>query len=232
MSIGERKEKGIHRHIKCHIQENPEQQEVPLCGHIIDAITADGVLHEVQSRNFYSIKKKIVHLLEEGYEVDVVFPVANQKYIQWVDLDGTLLDRRKSPKKGQRIHVFTELYSFSDWILTHPNFRCTTYEMDTIEYKAQDGIGKNNRNRATKLEQEVISINNIRTFRSCSQYCDFFHEVSLDSFSVLDFGTYLKLKKGDSQKILKTLHRLGLICREKVGKQFIYKNPKSENNTL
>lgn len=215
-------EKGIHRALKLVIQEDIEKQEVPLAGYMIDAITEDGILHEVQSQKFYRIKEKLADLLEQGYKVNLVYPIATTKQIQWVDTDGTFLELRKSPKKMKPIHVLAELYGLPDEVLKHEHFQCTIYELDTVEYKIQDGYGVNKRSRATKYEQEISQINRVTIFDNYKKYMELLEPITMKDFTVVDFASYRKVKKEDGQKILKLLHRLEMIEREKQGKAYIY----------
>lgn len=222
MSIGIKKEKGIHRKIKEIIQNDSNKHEIPLCGYIVDAISEDGTLNEVQTRNFYSIKGKLSHFLLEGYTVNLIYPVHNSKKIQWIHPDGSMLDLRKSPKKGDPLLLLSELYGLSDEIVQHKNFRTTIFEIDAIEYKIQDGFGKNNRNRATKLDNSLEKVNKITYFRNWKEYSSLVGSLPLSEFNVQEFSTFTHLKGQDCQKILKFLHRMELISRTKEGKQYIY----------
>lgn len=93
--------------------------EVPIGGFVIDLVR-DDLLIEIQTRSFSSMKKKLRALLELGLRVRVVHPIAMEKWIVKIDDGGTILDRRRSPKRGVITDLFTELVSFAD-LLEHPH---------------------------------------------------------------------------------------------------------------
>lgn len=87
--------------------------ECPVDGFVIDLVR-DDLLIEVQTRGFSSMKTKLLALLGSGHQVRIVHPIAATKWIVKVADDGTILSRRRSPKRGAVTDVFAELVSFPE----------------------------------------------------------------------------------------------------------------------
>lgn len=101
--------------------------EVAVDGFVVDLVR-DGLLIEIQTRNFASIRRKLDRLLD-SHMMRLVHPVAATKWIVKLDQDGSELSRRRSPKRGIAADVCEELVSFPS-LLSHPNF---TLEIALIE---------------------------------------------------------------------------------------------------
>jgi hypothetical protein len=119
-SIGTLHESGLHSGLKAWYAWPGDEAEVKLDGCVADLLRGDLVV-EIQTHNFYAIKRKLLRLVE-ARPVRLVYPIALERWIVRVDADRqTVLGRRKSPRRGQAAHVFEELVSFPD-LMSHPNF--------------------------------------------------------------------------------------------------------------
>lgn len=101
--------------------------EVAVDGFVVDLVR-DGLLIEIQTRNFASMRRKLDRLLD-SHMMRLVHPVAATKWIVKLDQDGSEISRRRSPKRGIAADVCEELVSFPS-LLSHPNF---TLEIALIE---------------------------------------------------------------------------------------------------
>lgn len=101
--------------------------EVVVDGFVVDLVR-DGLLIEIQTRNFASMRRKLDRLLD-SHMIRLVHPVAATKWIVKLDQDGSEISRRRSPKRGIAADVCEELVSFPS-LLSHPNF---TLEIALIE---------------------------------------------------------------------------------------------------
>lgn len=136
---GTANEKALHAALKAWYARPEDRCEVRVDGHIIDIVRGailpepgeaapagenpgqPLLLIEIQTRNFYAIKKKLLTLVEK-YPVRLVYPVAQEKWIIKLAEDGqTVLSRRHSPKRGRTEDVFSELLRIPH-LLEHPNF--------------------------------------------------------------------------------------------------------------
>jgi len=113
--IGTLREKPLHASLKMWCALPNDDVECPVDGFVIDLVR-DHLLIEVQTRGFSSMKPKLAALLGSGHQVRIVHPIATTKWIVKVDEDGTILSRRRSPKRGAVTDVFAELVSFPEYL--------------------------------------------------------------------------------------------------------------------
>ena len=126
-TIGLLNEKPLHAGLKEWYRCGGDQVEVPLEGFVVDLVR-DGVLIEIQTGGFSSMRRKFDRLLDL-YPIRLVYPVATLKWIVKLDDTGHEVSRRRSPKRGIAADVCGELVSFPS-LLSHPNF---TLEVALIE---------------------------------------------------------------------------------------------------
>src|SRR5262249_51140274 len=97
-----------------------DEPECLLDGYVVDLRRGDSII-EIQTGHFSEMKRKLELLLEQR-AVRLVYPVAVERWIVQVGPDRrTPRTRRKSPRRGSIMEVFTELVSFPE-LLAHPNF--------------------------------------------------------------------------------------------------------------
>jgi len=126
-NIGSLNEKPLHAALKQWYRRDGDQVEAPVDGFVVDLLR-DGLLIEIQTRGFSSMRRKFDRLLD-SYSMLLVYPVAVEKWILKLDEAGDDISRRRSPKRGIAADVCEELVSFPS-LLSHPNF---TLEVALIE---------------------------------------------------------------------------------------------------
>jgi hypothetical protein len=120
MGIGTLRETALHAALKAWYAEPGDQSEVSVGGYVVDLLRGDLVI-EIQTHNFGALKIKLRRLLERG-PVRLVHPIAAERWIVRLAADGrTQAGRRKSPRRGHWLHLFSEMVSLPD-LLAHPNF--------------------------------------------------------------------------------------------------------------
>ena len=67
---------------------------------ICDILDENGNAIEIQTANLSALKEKAEYILETGRKIKIVHPVASIKWIELYKNDGTLLHRKRSPKKA------------------------------------------------------------------------------------------------------------------------------------
>lgn len=119
-TIGILAERSLHAALKKWYARAGDEIEVPLEGFHIDLVRGD-LLIEIQTRNFFALKRKLPKLLEH-HRLRLVHPIAAEKWLVRVAADGvTEISRRRSPKRGTFEDIFDELVHIPT-LLTHPNF--------------------------------------------------------------------------------------------------------------
>ena len=120
MSIGTTNERSLHASLKEWYAQPGDRVEEEVDGFVID-IRRDGLLVEIQTRNFSSIRRKLAALARD-HPVRLVYPIAWEKWIVRLAADGlSQLGRRKSPKRGTPLQVFEELV-YCPELMSQPNF--------------------------------------------------------------------------------------------------------------
>jgi hypothetical protein len=119
-TIGILAERSLHAALKKWYAQAGDVTEVPLEGFHIDIVRGD-LLIEIQTRNFFALKRKLGRLLET-HRLRLIHPIAAEKWLVRVAADGvTEISRRLSPKRGTFEDIFDELVHVPA-LLAHPNF--------------------------------------------------------------------------------------------------------------
>lgn len=134
--IGLLNEKSLHASLKEWYAGPGDVLEVPLDGFVID-IVRDGLLVEIQTGSFASIKSKLLKL-SRARQIRLVYPIAKEKWIVKPAEDTGRVIRRRSPRKGRLEDLFWEMVSFPQ-LLTNPNFSLEVLLVREEELRRYDG---------------------------------------------------------------------------------------------
>jgi len=134
-TIGSLNEKPLHASLKEWYRHEDDQVEAPIEGFVVDLVR-DGLLIEIQTRGFSAMRRKFDRLLD-SYSMQLVYPVAAEKWIVKLDGDGCEVSRRRSPKRGIPADVCEELVSFPS-LLSHPNFMLQIALVEEEEVRRPD----------------------------------------------------------------------------------------------
>lgn len=94
--------------------------EAAVDGYVVD-VAGHGEIVEIQTASFGSASRKLEQLVVT-HRVVLVYPIPVEKWLVRVDADGTVLRRRRSPKRGLPLDLFDELVRIPT-LVAHPNFR-------------------------------------------------------------------------------------------------------------
>jgi len=162
-SIGSLNEKPLHAALKQWYRRNGDQVEAPLDGFVVDLLR-DGLVIEIQTRGFASMRRKFDRLLD-SYSMLLVYPVAVEKWIVKLDDDGHDVSRRRSPKRGIAADVCEELVSFPS-LLSHPNFTLEVVLIEEEEVRRPDAQKGWRRDGYVIEERRLVEV--LDTVRLCS----------------------------------------------------------------
>lgn len=144
------------------------QVEVRLDGYRIDAI-ANGQLIEIQHGSLAAIRQKIARLLDR-HDVLVVKPIVVHKtLIKRAKVDGPVVDRRLSPKRGKLLDIFDELVYFTR-VFPHPRLTIEAVLVDIEEWR-RPGHGRRRRWRRNDHQvedQRLLAIHETHRFRTAA----------------------------------------------------------------
>lgn len=178
---------------------------------------------EIQTRAFRNLREKLPVLLEEN-TVKVVFPIAEKKYITWIDpQSGEMSERRKSPKSGSIWDMFLELWEIRK-LLPSEGLSFDAVYLEIEEYKFLTGRSRDKKHYgAVRAERIPTKLLKIETYESAEDFKSILPKLPSE-FTVAEFKEAAKLKTGFAGKIISTLATLGVI--EKCGERkraYLYK---------
>ncbi len=154
--IGTLNEGSLHGSLKAYIDENPDNWEKRI-GNLVCDIVNDNGIFEIQTRNFFSLKKKLSVLLDKNV-VTVVYPIVKEKHVYWIEPDtGEISGGRRSPRKGKYSDVLRELIGLGD-LAGHENLRLRLITVTADEYKYKNGWSEDKKRGATRMDRVVTDI--------------------------------------------------------------------------
>jgi len=161
------KEFSLHSEIKKAYSLPGDQFEVKLENYIVDILRGNLAV-EVQTKNFSALKEKL-ETLTKKYQVRVVFPLPENKWITYVTKDQVVLDKRKSPRKGRLTDMFRELVMIPNMIVVE-NFSLEVLFIDEEEVRCDDGKGSWRRRGVSIKERKLLKINHRILFQNKADY--------------------------------------------------------------
>ena len=221
--IGTLSEKSIHSLIKDMIQPDKNFQEVKVGRYIAD-IKQDNNIIEIQTQQFKKLTCKLSYYIQCGYHTTVIYPVVENKYINWIDpSDNEIVERRKSPTKGVIQNIFKELY----WIIDYLDNELVDLQiiiLDAEEYKYLDGYGPSSKKRATKIDKVPTKVNNVVTIKSKSDLVILIPDTLQNkTFTIKEFKKESKFNSSWASSGLKLLREHAIIqIVEKKGNALVY----------
>ena len=173
-------ESSLHRTLKTiYAVKNNGVTEVTIKHKICDIFTESGDIIEIQTQHISALKAKLEALLNE-YQITIIRPLVQEKYIETYDTAHKLIRRRKSPKKETLYSIYRELTGIHPFIGHHNlilEIPCIT--VCEIREEKNYPIQLKNKSRRflhcwekkdKKLEQifkEPITIDNINRINDC-----------------------------------------------------------------
>ena len=149
-------ERSLHASIISWYSKEGDRFEVKVDGFIID-IVRDNLLIEIQTRNFSAIGRKLRSLLK-NHKVKLVYPVPVEKLIITIDAqDGSVISKRKSPKKGSAVEVFNELVRIPD-LINDENFMIEILLIREEEIRCKDGKGSWRRKGTSIIDRKLLEV--------------------------------------------------------------------------
>lgn len=221
--IGTMAEKSVHATLKYYFAPNEKYHEVKIGAFIAD-ICMDGEIIEIQTRQFYSMKKKLETYLKNDYDVTIVYPVCEENTIIWIDTEtGELSKSRKVKQKKKYNQILVEMYGIRE-LLTDGRIHFAIVKLETEDYRYLDGFGKDKKIRATKTDKYPVDLIDDIRIDGIEDYKMFLPEDLPDRFDAKTFGKLTGLSGGDKNTGLRVLETVGVVQKEgKEGRKFIYK---------
>lgn len=162
------------------------------------------------------MKKKLTTLLGDGHRVRIVAPVAVDTRILKVTKDGTILDRRMSPKHGSVVDLFGLLVSFPEL------FTSTPLEIELV-LTTQDELRVHEPGKAWRRKGWVVRERHLVEVLGSQLFWDGGDLIGLlptslpSEFTTADIADSLNVARRTAQQAAYCLRKAGLITM--TGKQ-------------
>ena len=220
-SVGQLREKLVHRTLKYYIDEDVTHHEIKHLGCICD-VKNDGGVFEIQSRSFDKLSKKLPRLLSDG-PVTVVYPLIYERTLTWIDPEGGEASApRKVAKKGRESDALCELARISEYVL-HENFTLRIYTLTADEYRTLDGYGAEKKKRATKMNLIPKDLISGSEYRDAQDFAELLPKNLGSQFFAKDFYSSARLRGRRGWLALAFCAEIGIVRRVgKSGNAFIY----------
>lgn len=219
--IGTLSEKTIHSVLKQYISHSLSCQEVKV-GTFFADVMIDGHIFEIQTRQFNKLRRKLDYFLKD-HPVTVVYPLASRNYLRWVSPEtGEVSASHKSPKTGNPLAVFAELYRIRPF-LAEQNFSLKIVMMDTEEYRLLDGYSRDKKKGATKCDRLPLSLVAEYDIETPADYMMLLPAELPDTFTAKEFAKLARISLSLAQTTLLLLSELSVVIRiGKKGNSYLY----------
>ena len=222
--IGTLREKHLHASLKRWYSRPGDRIEVSIDRFVIDLVR-DDLLIEIQTRGFSSMKQKVVALLDLGWRVRIVHPIALDRWIVKIDADGAALSRRRSPRHGDPTDVFAELVSFPD-LLANPSLEIHLVLTHEEEYRVHNPDGAWRRKGWTEVERRLTDVVDTVMMSRVEDLADLIPAGLPETFTTGDLAAALGRPRRVAQQMAYCLRSLeAIVPVGKVGNAVQYRRP-------
>ena len=201
-------EVSLHSEIKKAYSLPGDQFEVRLDNYIVDILRGNLAI-EVQTKNFSALKEKL-QTLTKKYQVRLVYPLTEKKWITHVTKDQTVLDKRKSPRKGRLTDLFGELVMIPHMIGVE-NFSLEILFIDEEEVRCDDGKGSWRRKGVSIKERKLLKVNDRMLFQNRADYLKILPESLNGVFTNRELAKLAKMPVRTARQITYCLRKGGVI---------------------
>ena len=212
--IGTLQETSLHIELKHWCARPGDRLEALVDGYEIDVVGGDRLL-EVQTGNFGAMKGKLKALLPD-HQVQLVFPIARERWICRVDGRDRPISRRKSPKRGRIEDLFGELLRLPE-AAVHHNFSLRVLLTQEEVVWRDDGRGSWRRKGWSVADRRLLAVVDERLFDGPEAYMSLLPAGLPMPFTNKELAESLKLRRPPAIKMTYCLRRMGLL--EQVGKR-------------
>ena len=211
--IGTLAEKSLHAGIKEWYGRSGDQYEAKVDGFVIDIVRGEQLI-EIQTRHFGAMKRKLDRLLK-NHPVLLLHPIAQEKWIMRETAVGEPISRRKSPKRGQPLDIFSELMRIPH-LLPHPNLTVGAVLTWQEEIWRDDGQGSWRRKGWSLYDHRLLDVVTIHTFAAPTDLLTLLPPDLPQPFTNRQLAQLAKIRLNLAQRITYTLARCQAI--EQIGK--------------
>ena len=214
-SIGAENESSLHRSLKIHCSGSEGSIETTVGNYVCDGLTSGGEIIEVQTGSFGPLKEKLNYLVQTG-KVRVIYPIVTQKEIELFDSYGSLLHKRKSPRRGSAWDLFKALI-YAPELGSLKNLTIELAFIDILEKRVDDGKGSWRRKGVSITDRFLGAWHNSIVLSKRKDYLQFIPFKKSECFTARLLAKKAKINVSIARKTLYVLVKMVLL--EKTGTQ-------------
>ncbi|MEN8242051.1 MAG: hypothetical protein ABFS17_09035 [Chloroflexota bacterium] len=216
--IGTLNEHSLHADLIRHLIKKGDLVEADVEGYVADILRGDAII-EVQTRQLASLKKKIA-AFSENYQVEIIHPITEIKWIVRKNAEGEIVSRRKSPKRGRVEDVFTELVRAWN-LIDSPNVKLTIVFIEAEEVWLDDGKGSWRRKYWSISERNLLKIHQQVSFQEPRDFIQLLPPTLEQPFTNKQLSNQLGIRTNLAGKITYTLRKMDVLkFVSKTGNQY------------
>ena len=223
-------ESSLHNTLKLFYAEKTRgRTEVNEDGHIYDVVAQNNHIYEIQTKNLSALFNKIQDVLNHKRKITLVYPLVITNTIYLTREDGSLVSKRKSPRKGHILDIFGELTKLYP-LLLDKNFTLEILEIDMIEHRLRKEESVQSKNKKRRFKKNWIKVNKrlekiigSRTFKSKDDYISLLPPDLPPEFCAKNLASCIKKDKTIPARIASSSHlsmwvlsRMNIITMTKV----------------
>ncbi len=187
-------------------------------------ILKDGNVYEIQTGRLAPLREKIRWILENtDYNVTVIHPIAESRWVNVLDKSNNIEKRYRSPLKGKVTDIAPELYAICEFAPS-PRFSLVILTMEAEQYMKNTAKTARSRPRYKKYELIPVNLLNATVFYGLDSYKYFIPEPLCGEFTVKQFSDASHIHGMDAYSTVHSLCDMGLLeeCG-KIGKAAAFK---------
>lgn len=203
-------EHSLHADIKKWYSLPGDHMETKVDEFIVD-IVRGSLLIEVQTGNFFALKEKLTSLLDT-HRVRLVHPIPERKYLVQINTSGEVIRRRKSPKKGKLVDLFSELVSIPS-LIRADNFSIEVLMIEEEETRCNDGKGSWRRRGVSIRDKKLLCVTDRVLFRNAKDFLRFLPRDLNVRFTNKKLARKAGISLSLARKITYCLRKMGIISK-------------------
>lgn len=218
--IGTLGEKTLHAVLKLYFEPDEAKHEISVGRYVTDIYNENGFI-EIQTRQFYRLREKLSTFLEQA-PVTVVYPVPALKWLSWIDENGEVSPKRKSPKQARACEILPELYKIKAF-LGHKNLHFCIVILEVEEYRLKNGWGNDGKRGSTRFDRLPVTLLDEIWLNEPNDYGQLIPEILNENFTVKEFAKAAKLSPSKANSAVNVLLSVGALKRVgKIKNAFVY----------
>ncbi len=218
--VGTLKERPLHASLKEWYRRDGDRVEAPVDGFVIDIVRGEALI-EIQTSGFTKMKRKLAALLPD-HPIRIVYPIATDRWIVKVGDSGEVLGRRRSPKHGRLLDVFSELVAFPE-LIDDPHLTVEVVLTREDEIRTHDPSRAWRRKGWVVEERHLIEVVDSHELAGSADLIELLAGVPKD-FTTADVADTLGCSRRLAQQAAYCLRKAGAIVPvDKVGNAVVYR---------